>query len=105
MRESLAERIKDVLNKVCPAFVYTGEGAALWHGCNCKAQSGIYDSAACTCVWHLTSNCIAGHWEQLDFVDEFHRKNAVAANNELQKAKTVIQNTGKGLTGERRRVK
>lgn len=90
MNEKLAQRIKNVLIKTCPAFIYTGEGASLWHGCNCKAQSGPYGAASCTCVWHLTSNCIAGHWNQLDFVDEFHRKNAVKANAELEKAKAAI---------------
>ena len=84
--KQLSVRIKSVLLGVCPAFVFTGRGASLWHGCDCKAQRG----GPCDCVWHTTSTCIAGTWPQLTFVDEYHKERNKAAMVELAKAKAAI---------------
>lgn len=86
MNEGMAERIKNVLVKVCPAFVWTDEGTAVWHGCKCMAEV----SAPCMCVWHTTSICLAGQWPQLKFIDNYHETNAKVTEIKLEEAKAAI---------------
>ena len=66
--EEIAKKISAILKDCCPAFVRhrDSEAGCEWHYCKCKAQSGD----PCTCVWHLTNECIAGLWLQLDFIKQ-----------------------------------
>jgi hypothetical protein len=65
--EILAEKIKDVLIKICPAFRWEGSQTAVWHGAKCLAKG---ENESCTCVWHISNTCIAGTWKELGFVYE-----------------------------------
>lgn len=88
--ELLAGRIRDVLKKDCPAFVYEpSPGGAVWHKCNCSVLLG-----SCTCVWHRTSECAIGKWPQLDFIDIKQGEDRVKADKMGQKVKEAIKSFG-----------
>ncbi|HIJ71138.1 MAG TPA: hypothetical protein HPP87_07220 [Planctomycetes bacterium] len=78
-RENIEADIRDVLIRVCPAFIYSNTGGgAIWHKCLCGDKpfqaehlhpcndEGRYDE--CTCVWHMTDTCHRGTWAELNFV-------------------------------------
>ena len=89
--EILSRRIADILNEKCPAFIETREGASVWHGCFCKAQtSESTEMEHCDCVWHITDSCVAGTWPHLDFINDKRRNKQESAKVFLEQAKQAI---------------
>lgn len=89
--EYLDERIAAVLSKVCPAFHRDKHGGpATWHQCKCKAET----RGNCTCVWQEVSDCEAGKWPQLAFVDEHRAAEQAKAKIELERAKQALAEAG-----------
>jgi hypothetical protein len=84
--ERLAIRIRHILIKSCPSFLFEGPSSVEWHGCYCEA---LGDS--CICVWHLTSECPAGKWPQLSFVDDYFAKKSKKQAEMLSEAKQAIK--------------
>ena len=88
-KEQMAIKISKVLNGLCPAFSIGESSALIWQRSNCSVNS----SGSCTCVWHLESDCEAGKWSQLAFIDGFVSAEEQAKNSMLIKVQQVIRDT------------
>jgi len=88
--EIIAERMKNILKKDCPAFVYEASpGGAVWHKCNCSVLLG-----SCVCIWHIKSECPMGEWPQLDFVDIKKGEDRIKMDIMTKKVKEAIKGFG-----------
>ncbi len=83
----LSEIIAKTLKSACPAFHSEDGLEPIWQRCKCLAQVDAY----CTCVWYLSSSCIAGTWLQLSFVDDEISANERAAKKMLNQAMEACQ--------------
>ena len=93
MSVKVSERIRDILMKVCPAFVHEpSPGGAVWHKCKCTAYPD-----SCVCVWHVKSKCPAGDWPQLSWLNVKLEENAKAAAIMAEKAVNACKSSNKGI--------
>ena len=78
--ENIECDIRDILLKICPAFIHSNTGlGAIWHKCLCKdmrpnatpnpiGDEEVYDN--CVCVWHHSDTCHRGKWSELEFLNK-----------------------------------
>lgn len=86
--EEMSKEISKTLNGLCPSFIKNSVTNVEWHCCDCKATG-----SSCICVWHITDTCIAGTWNQLSFIQKYNNKKEEEQNKELEKARSVINNS------------
>jgi len=83
-KEEIDRKIRKSIEDVCPAFHYhPDEGAAEWHKCKCD----VYDHGSCVCVWHDKSECKAGIWPQLEWLEEKQEKDEAHRQQMLKEAR------------------
>lgn len=89
--ECVAGKIRDILQRACPAARFEPSHSATWHGCFCAAQTGysVGSPAHCDCVWHLTDTCLAGTWSELGFLNVERERQSRVACDILAKAKAA----------------